>query len=148
MAEKMTCPLFAVFTWQEKYFLNEWCPVAVRWLHYTKITPVCAYLDVSTGVDFVNSISRGSTRFSVQVVTLNKHCMVTKASHPDISLTFTLQLDPFTNVKPDQRAQCGIKETWVTAVGVGACWCNFILAYFPIILALLLSGSCQLCISN
>lgn len=60
----------------------------------------CPYLDVSAGVDFVNSISRGSACLPVQVVALNKHCVITEASHPHISLALTLQLNPFANVKP------------------------------------------------
>lgn len=73
----------------------------------------CPYLDVSTGVDFVNSVSRGSARLPVQVVTLNKHSVVTEASHPHISLALTLQLNPFADVKPGgkERGQQGIKET-------------------------------------
>lgn len=46
----------------------------------------------------MNRISRGSTRFPVQVVTLHKDSMVAKATHPDIALTTTLQLHPFPNV--------------------------------------------------
>lgn len=51
----------------------------------------------------MNSISGGPAGLSVQVVTLDKHCVVTEASHPHVSLTFTLQLDPFTNVKPGKE---------------------------------------------
>lgn len=76
---------------------------------FLQSTDPCPYLDVSAGVDFVNSVSRGSARLSVQVVTLNKHSVVTEASHPYISLTLTLQLDPFANVKPggEEREQKG-----------------------------------------
>lgn len=67
----------------------------------------CPYLDVSARVDFVNSVSRGSACLSVQVVTLNKHCVVTEASHPHISLALTLQLNPLANVKSgsEERGQ-------------------------------------------
>ena len=67
----------------------------------------CPYLDVSAGVDFVNSVSGGSTRLSVQVVTLNEHGVVTEASHPHVSLALTLQLNPFANVKPVRREETG-----------------------------------------
>ena len=78
----------------------EGCPPStVQWL--------CAHLDVSAGVYFVHSVSRGSAGFSVQVVTLNKHCVVTEASHPHIPLPLTLQLNPFANVKPGREETTG-----------------------------------------
>lgn len=66
------------------------------------------YLYVSTGVDFVNSISRGPACFSIQVVTLNKHCVVTEASHPHVPLALTLELNALTNVKPGK----GERRAW------------------------------------
>lgn len=65
----------------------------------------CRYLDVSAGVDFVNSISRRSTRLSVQVVALNKHRVVTQASHPHVALALTLKLNAFADVKPGRGEQ-------------------------------------------
>lgn len=112
----------------------------------------CPYLDVSAGVDFVNSISGGSAGFPVQVVTLNKHCVVTEASHPHISLAFTLKLNPFANVKPGRgerragnkgnrermgviKAPCGILFTFndsrvidITVI-IEALW---LFPYFPL----------------
>lgn len=69
-------------------------------LHLSVALPEVKHLDVRAGVDFVNGVSGGSTRLSVQVVTLDKHCVVTEASHPHVSLALTLQLNPFTDVKP------------------------------------------------
>lgn len=68
----------------------------------------CRYLDVSAGVDFVNSISRGSTGLSVQIVALNKHCVVTQAAHPHVPLALTLKLNAFADVKPERG------QHWVT----------------------------------
>lgn len=90
----MKCPPRAMSAFYSE-FIKEW-KFYVEWNPHL-------YLDVSTGVDFVNSVSGGSARFSVQIVTLDKHCVVTEASHPHISLTFTLQLDSFTNVKPGRE---------------------------------------------
>lgn len=72
----------------------------------------CPYLDVSAGVDFVNSVSGGSACLSVQIITLNKHGVVTEASHPHVSLAFTLKLNPFANVKPEKgkKQQKKVKE--------------------------------------
>lgn len=72
----------------------------------------CPYLDVSAGVDFVNSVSGGSARLSVQIITLNKHGVVTEASHPYVSLAFTLKLNPFANMKPERgkKEQRKMKE--------------------------------------
>lgn len=59
----------------------------------------------------MNSVSRGSARLSVQVVTLNKHCVVTEASYPYVSLTLTLKLNPLANVKPGRgKRRAGNKE--------------------------------------
>lgn len=58
------------------------------------------YLDVSTGVDFVHGVPWGPACLSVQVVTLDKHSVVTEASHPHVPLALALQLNPFANVKP------------------------------------------------
>lgn len=68
----------------------------------------CRYLDVSAGVDFVNSISRGSTGLSVQIVALDKHRVVTQAAHPHVPLALTLKLNAFADVKPERGQQ------WVT----------------------------------
>lgn len=57
------------------------------------------HLDVSTGVDFVNSVSRGSACLSVQVVALDKHSMVAEAPHPHVTLALTLQLNAFADVE-------------------------------------------------
>lgn len=65
----------------------------------------CRYLDVSAGVDFMNSISRGPTRLSVQIVALNKHRVVTQAPHPHVPLALTLKLNTFANVKPERGRQ-------------------------------------------
>lgn len=62
-----------------------------------------SHLDVSTGVDLVNSISRGASCLSVQVVALYKHGMVAQTAHPHIPFTFALQLHALTNVEPDVR---------------------------------------------
>lgn len=61
------------------------------------------HLDVSTGVDLVNCISRGTSSLSIQVVALDKHCVVTQTTHPDVSFTFALQLDSFANVESKIR---------------------------------------------
>lgn len=64
-------------------------------------TVLQSHLNVSTGVDLVNCVSRGTSSLSIQVITLHKHCMITQTAHPDISFTFTLQLDAFANVEPE-----------------------------------------------
>lgn len=65
----------------------------------------CGYLDVSAGVDFVNGVSGGSTRLPVQIVALNKHGVVTQASHPHVALALALKLNAFANVKPGRGEQ-------------------------------------------
>lgn len=62
----------------------------------------CGYLDVSAGVDFVNGVSGGPTRLPVQIVALDKHGVVTQASHPHIALALALKLDAFADVKPER----------------------------------------------
>lgn len=59
-----------------------------------------SHLNISSGVDLMNPVSRRSAGLAVKVETLDKHRVVTKASHPDVPLTPTLQLNPPTNVKP------------------------------------------------
>lgn len=59
-----------------------------------------SHLDVSTGVDLVNCVSRGTSSLSIQVIALNENCMIAQTAHPDISFPFALQLHTFTNVKP------------------------------------------------
>lgn len=66
------------------------------------------YLDVSAGVDFVNSISRRATRLPVQIVALNKHRVVTQAAHPHVPLALALQLHAFADVKPERGEQKGM----------------------------------------
>lgn len=65
------------------------------------------YLDVSAGVDFVNGVSGGPTRLPVQIVALDKHGVVTQASHPHVALTLALKLDAFADVKPERGEQRG-----------------------------------------
>lgn len=65
------------------------------------------HLDISSGVDLMNAVSWGSTGLTVQIETLDKHRVVAKATHPNIPLSPTLQLNSPTNVKPagKQRAE-------------------------------------------
>lgn len=60
---------------------------------------IISHLDVGAGVDLVHCISWGTSCLPVQVITLHKHCMIAKATHPHVPFPFTLQLHPFTNVK-------------------------------------------------
>lgn len=55
-------------------------------------------LYIRTWVDLMNSVARCSSSLSVQVVTLHKDCMVTKAPDPNITFTFTFQLHTFAYV--------------------------------------------------
>lgn len=48
----------------------------------------------------MNAVSWGSTCLTVQIETLDKHRVVAKATHPNIPLPPTLQLNSTTNVKP------------------------------------------------
>lgn len=98
----------------------------------------CGYLDVSAGVDFVNSISGRSTRLPVQVVALNKHGVVTQAAHPHVALALTLQLHAFADVKPgrgergrrgrDEPLYCGHYDSF----NITACWELTFLSVYPI----------------
>lgn len=72
---------------------------------FAMLADPCGYLDVGTGVDFVNSISRRSPRLPVQIVALNKHRVVTQASHPHVPLALTLQLNAFADVQPERGEQ-------------------------------------------
>lgn len=56
------------------------------------------YLNVGTGIDLVHSVSRGPASLAVQVVALDEHSVVTQATHPQVALSFALQLDTFSNV--------------------------------------------------
>lgn len=64
-----------------------------------------SHLDVSAGVDLVNSISRGASGLSIQVIALHKHGVITQTAHPDIAFTFALQLHAFANVEPNDRKE-------------------------------------------
>lgn len=64
-----------------------------------------SHLDVSTGVDLVNCISRGTSSLSIQVIALHKHRVITQTAHPDVSFTFALQLHAFANVEPKDRKE-------------------------------------------
>lgn len=48
----------------------------------------------------MNSVTRCSASFSVQVVTLYEDRVVTKAPDPDVTFTFTFQLHSFAYVQP------------------------------------------------
>lgn len=65
-------------------------------LKYSNIHVTDLY--ICTWVDLMNSVARCSSSFSVQVVTLHKDCMVTKAPDPNITFTFTFQLHTFAYV--------------------------------------------------
>lgn len=71
---------------------------------------IISHLDVGAGVDLVHCISWGTSCLPVQVITLHKHCMIAKATHPHVTFPFTLQLHPFTNVKSKARKE-GKKQT-------------------------------------
>lgn len=48
----------------------------------------------------MNAIAWCSARLPVQIETLDKHRVVAKATHPDVTLPPTLQLDPPADVEP------------------------------------------------
>ena len=48
----------------------------------------------------MNDVARLTTRFSVEVITLNKDTVITQTSHPDISFTFKDQLNTLAYVQP------------------------------------------------
>lgn len=56
----------------------------------------------------MNGVSRGSACLPVQVVTLDKHGVVTEASHPHVALALALQLYAFADVKSGvgERMEC------------------------------------------
>ncbi len=56
-------------------------------------------LDVGTRIDFVNSISRRTPSFSVQIIALHKHTVIAEASDPHISFSSVIQLHAFSNVQ-------------------------------------------------
>lgn len=58
------------------------------------------YLDVGTGVNLVDGVTRSSSSLAVQIIALDKHSVVTETAHPHVPLAFTLQLNTFTDVKP------------------------------------------------
>jgi hypothetical protein len=66
------------------------------------------YLHINTDlyirawVDLMNSVARCSASFSVQVVTLYKDRVVTKAPDPNVTFTFTFQLHSFAYVQPQE----------------------------------------------
>lgn len=51
----------------------------------------------------MNSVSGRPAGLSIQVETLNEHRVVAKATHPDVPLPPTLQLNPPTDVEPARR---------------------------------------------
>lgn len=69
-------------------------------LHLPVTLPQIKDLYICTGVDLVNSVTRCSASFAVQVVTLHKDGVVTKAPDPNVTFTFTLQLHSFAYVQP------------------------------------------------
>lgn len=58
------------------------------------------YLYVGTGVNFMYSITRSSSGLTVQIITLNKHSVITETANPNVTLALTLQLNTFTDMKP------------------------------------------------
>lgn len=97
---------FTAFTFREEKERSMKCQISVM-NSFLQSSDPCPYLDVSAGIDFVNSVSGGSARLSVQVVTLNEHSVVTEASHPHVSLALTLQLNSFADVKPGRQEETG-----------------------------------------
>ena len=53
----------------------------------------------------MNSVTGGAAHLSVQVVTLNEHCVVAEAADPHVSLALTLQLDAYTDVEPAREEE-------------------------------------------
>lgn len=60
-------------------------------------------LDVSSRVDLVNPVTWRSASLTVQVVTLDEDGVVAKATHPDVPLPPTFELDAPPNMEPAGR---------------------------------------------
>lgn len=71
-------------------------PSGLRW----SFAASTAHLDVCSRVDLMNAIAWCSARLPVQIETLDKHRVVAKATHPDVTLPPTLQLNPPADVEP------------------------------------------------
>lgn len=59
----------------------------------------------------MHGVPWGPACLSVQVVTLDKHSVVTEASHPHVPLALALQLNPFADVKPWGEGKGGKDRT-------------------------------------
>lgn len=66
----------------------------------------------------MHGVSGGTASLSIQVVALHEDCMVTEATHPHITLTFTFQLDALTNVQPGKQHMCVTPPALVKTVHV------------------------------
>lgn len=77
--------------------LQQSCP---RNTAFAASTAPRTHLDVCSRVDLMNAIAWCSARLPVQIETLDKHRVVAKATHPDVTLPPTLQLNPPADVEP------------------------------------------------
>jgi hypothetical protein len=68
------------------------------------VTP-CPHLDVRSRVDLVHGVAGRPARLPVQVVALDEHRVVAKATHPHVALAAALQLHATPDVKPAHRGR-------------------------------------------
>lgn len=81
-------------------------------LHLSVTLTQIKHLDVCTGVNLVYCISRSAAGLTVQIVALDEDGMIAETTNPNVSFTFTFQLDALSYMQ--SRPLDGLRSVDVT----------------------------------